>query len=364
MTEPRSCRRCARLLPALLLPVALVLAGCSSSGGVPPAAKPVLSTASPAAAAASSASPTTTPAGSGSGVSDIPQIVRDVEPSVVTIFTSKGLGSGVVYKDDGTIVTNAHVVGTSQTVQVAFADGRRTSGKVLASDTATDIAVVKADRTGVPAATFQQALPEVGSLAIALGSPLGFENTVTAGIISGVGRAIPGSAQQGAALVDLIQTDAAISPGNSGGALVNGAGEVVGINDAYLPPSTGAVSIGFSIPTGTVVNSVDQLLATGKVKHPSLGIGVGRVTPQLAQRFGLKSATGALVLQVQPGGPADKAGLQPGDLVTSVGGKQVGSVEDVLGELRTLDVGQTVSVVVERGGKSQTVQVTLADAGG
>ncbi len=363
MSQSSFSRAHAGLLPAVLLPAVLVLAGCSSSGGSPPAAKPVLSTASPAASSGSSAAPATVTAGSGSGVPDIPQIVRDVEPSVVTIFTSKGLGSGVVYKADGTIVTNAHVVGTSQTVQVAFADGRRTSGRVIASDTATDIAVVKADRTGLPAATFQQALPEVGSLAIALGSPLGFENTVTSGIISGLGRAVPGSAQQGAALVDLIQTDAAISPGNSGGALVNGAGEVVGINDAYLPPSTGAVSIGFSIPTGTVVNSVDQLLATGKVKHPSLGIGVGRVTPQLAQQFRLQSATGALVLQVVPGGPADKAGLQPGDLITSVGGKQVGSVEDVLGELRTLDVGQTVPVAVERGGKSQTFQVTLADGG-
>lgn len=346
MTASRLARPVTAVLAALLM-----LAGCTSGSDRAPDNPPLQS---------ESPEPSQVAAGPGA---DIPQIVRDVEPSVVTIFTSEGLGSGVVYKDDGTIVTNAHVVGQAQTVQVAFADGRRGPGEVLATDPATDIAVVRAGRTGVPAAQFQEALPEVGSLAIALGSPLGFENTVTAGIISGVGRAIPGSAQQGAALVDLIQTDAAISPGNSGGALVNGAGEVVGINDAYLPPSTGAVSIGFSIPTGTVVNVVEQLLATGTVQHPSIGIAVGRVTPQLAQQFDLQSAAGVLVLRVQQDGPGDRAGLQPGDLVTSVAGEGVESVEELLGELRRLDIGQTVPVVVQRQGESTTLRVTLADGG-
>ncbi|HET6812552.1 MAG TPA: trypsin-like peptidase domain-containing protein, partial [Actinomycetota bacterium] len=192
---------------------------------------------------------------------DIPAVVRKVEPSVVTIFVGNGLGSGVVWARDGTVVTNHHVIesaGTGGRVQVAFADGRRVAGRVRASDPITDLAVVKADRTDVPPAAFQRSLPVVGELAVAIGSPLGLESTVTAGIISGLHREIPGADQQ--SLVDLLQTDAAISPGNSGGALVNGRGEIVGINEAYLPPSTGAVSLGFAIPSTTVVDVVRQLL--------------------------------------------------------------------------------------------------------
>lgn len=339
---------------AVVLSASLLLGGCTSGDGEGP------ETASSATPAPASGSGPQSPAAASV---DIPQVVRDVEPSVVTIFTDGGLGSGVVYREDGTIITNQHVVGDARTVEVAFADGQRSSATVVASDVATDLAVIRADRTGLPPAQFQEDLPEVGSLAIALGSPLGFENTVTAGIISGIGRAIPGSAQLGAALVDLLQTDAAISPGNSGGALVNGAGEVIGINDAYLPPSTGAVSIGFAIPTGTVVDVVEQLLATGTVQRPSIGVSVGRVTPELAQQFDLQTAAGALVLQVQPGGPGDEAGIQSGDLITTVADERVDSVEELLGALRRLDIGQTVSVEVLREGASRTLQVTLADVG-
>ncbi len=340
-------------MSAVVLSASLLLGGCTSGTSEGP-------TAASATSAPALGSGEKSPAAASV---DIPQVVRDVEPSVVTIFTDGGLGSGVVYREDGTIITNQHVVGEARTVEVAFADGQRSSATVVASDVATDLAVIRADRTGLPPAQFQEDLPEVGSLAIALGSPLGFENTVTAGIISGIGRAIPGSAQQGAALVDLLQTDAAISPGNSGGALVNGAGEVIGINDAYLPPSTGAVSIGFAIPTGTVVDVVEQLLATGTVQRPSIGVAVGRVTPQLAQQFDLQTAAGALVLQVQPGGPGDEAGIQPGDLITTVADERVDSVEELLGALRRLDIGQTVPVEVLRERASMTLQVALADVG-
>lgn len=156
---------------------------------------------------------------------DVPALVRRAEPSVVTVLTDKGLGSGIVYKPDGTIVTDAHVVADATQVKVAFADGQQVAAKVRASDPVSDVAVLETGRTAVTAATFQKNLPQVGAFVLAIGSPLGFEATVTSGIISGLHRNIPGSASSGAPLVDLIQTDAPISPGNSGGALIDAQGQ-------------------------------------------------------------------------------------------------------------------------------------------
>jgi serine protease DegQ len=252
------------------------------------------------------------------------------------------------------------VAGATQ-VQVAFADGRRVDGTVKASDEVTDLAVVQADRQDLPPATFQPRLPTVGELAVAIGSPLGFENTVTSGIISGLHRQIPGSAQQSQSLVDLIQTDAAISPGNSGGALVNGAGQVVGISEAYIPPSQGAVSIGFATPAATVVDVVRQLLRQGRAQHAFMGIQPGELTPEIAQELGVSQTEGVAVLDVVDGGPASKAGLRPGDVITAVGGKQVASVEDFLAVLRPHKPGDTVTVTFLRGDASQSTDVTLAD---
>jgi S1-C subfamily serine protease len=278
----------------------------------------------------------------------------------VTIFTSTGLGSGVVYRAAGDIVTNAHVVGGNKQVQVAFADGRRFPGTVTATDTVVDLAIVHVDRTGLPAARFRTQLPEVGELAIAMGSPLGFTHTVTAGIISGRHRQIPSSGPSDA-LVDLLQTDAAISPGNSGGALVDKNGDIVGINEAYLPPTTGAVAIGFAIPGETVTETADQLLATGHASHAFMGIQPADLTPETAPLLGTNRTTGVVVLDVVPGGPADKAGMQPGDVIISVAGKTTDTVVDFLAELRNLKPGETVAVKFIRDGKERTVQVTLAD---
>jgi serine protease DegQ len=162
----------------------------------------------------------------------VPDVAARLQPSVVTILTAVGSGSGVVYSDKGLIVTNEHVVRGSSTVEVALADGERVPGTVQATDVVTDLALVKTERAGLPAATFQSKLPEIGELAIVIGSPLGFQNTVTAGVISGLHRDIPGSAAQSSALVDLMQTDAPISPGNSGGAVVDGDGDVVAVGPA------------------------------------------------------------------------------------------------------------------------------------
>lgn len=354
MRTPRTrAATCAWVAAGLLLTGCT--AGASTSGGTtPPALTPG---ATKSAQASASSSPSSGQAAGGT-LAQVPDLVRRLEPSVVTIFTSIGLGSGVVYKANGTIVTNEHVIRGAQEVTVAFADGRRVPGEVLASDIGTDLAVVRTERTGLPVPTYQQKLPEVGELAIALGSPLGFQNTATAGIVSGLGREIPGSASQSSSLVDLIQTDAAISPGNSGGALINGTGEVVGINDAYLPPTSGAVSIGFAIPSATVVDVADQLLATGKVTSPYLGVALKQITAEIAQQFRIEQP-GVLVQAVEPGSPAAQAGLEPGDVLTGIGGARVRSVEEFLGELRRLKIGQQVALVRVRNGTPETVTLTL-----
>jgi len=193
-----------------------------------------------------------------------------------------------------------------------------------------------------------------------MGNPLGFENSVTAGIISGLGRAIPGSAQLSPALVDLIQTDAAISPGNSGGALVDGDGRVVGINVAYIPPNTaGAVSIGFAIPSPTVLDVVTQLLDDGEVRYPFLGITPLPLTPEIAERLDLSTEEGVIVQSVVDGGPADDGGLQPGDLLVSLGEQPVRGVEEFLAELRDYVPGDEVTVEVLRDGDREQFQVRL-----
>jgi S1-C subfamily serine protease len=291
----------------------------------------------------------------------IPEIVREVQPSVVTINTRRGLGSGVVYDANGVIVTNAHVVDGARSVEVAFADGRRAPGRVRAADAVTDLALVQVERRGLRAAQFQQRLPTVGELAVAIGSPLGLEETVTAGIISGLNRSIPGSAQQGTPLVDLIQTDAAISPGNSGGALVNEDADVVGINEAYLPPGSGAVSIGFAIPAATVIDVTRQLLEDGRAEHAYLGVQLAEVTAQVAESLGLANARGALVLDAVRGGPADRAGLRPGDVIVAIDGSGVDSVEELLAGLRRHRPGDRVTLRIIRDRQQRDIQVTVAN---
>jgi serine protease DegQ len=291
----------------------------------------------------------------------IPEIVRRVEPSVVSVLLEQGIGSGVIW-GDGLIVTNHHVVAGATQVTVALATGERLPATVEASDVRTDLAVLRVDRAGLPVAEFAETLPEVGALAIAIGSPLGFENTVTAGIVSGLGRALPPGVTQPAALVDLIQTDAAISPGNSGGALVDSAGRVIGINVAYIPPQqTGAVAIGFAIPTTTVIPVIEQLLETGQVRHAFLGVAGAAVTPAIAQSFDLGVDQGVLVQDVEPGTPAQEAGIEPGDVLVEFDGEGLNRVEDLLTLLRRHAPGDRVEIGLVRGGERTDVTVTLAE---
>jgi serine protease DegQ len=355
MPAARPAHRPARAgpLPALALVAALAaaLAGCTL--GQQPQAR---STPAPVTAARVSAGAQAATAG------DLPKIVREVEPSVVTISHDQGTGSGVVWSEDGVVVTNAHVVGSARDVEVAFFDGRRADGRVRAADEDTDLAVVDVERRDLEPATFQQRLPQVGELAVAMGSPLGFQNTITAGIISGLHREIPGSAEQGIrSLVDLIQTDAAISPGNSGGALVNGRGEVVGINVAYIPPEQGAVAIGFAIPGATAVDVVGQLLRTGRVTHSYLGVQPAQVTDEVAAQLGLDRARGVVLLEVVDDGPAARAGLRPGDVLIRMDDAAVDSVEDLFGELRQRKPETQARLTYIRDGQEQQVTVTLVD---
>jgi serine protease DegQ len=352
-TLPPDRTHAARRPSPLLLAAALAatLAGCSLAPAPEARSTPAPVTAVRASTGAQAAA-----------TNDIPGIVRRVEPSVVTISHDQGTGSGVVWSKDGVVVTNAHVVGDVRTVEVAFFDGRRAGGRVRATDPDTDLAVVDVERKDLQPATFQKQLPAVGELAVAMGSPLGFQNTITAGIISGLHREIPGSAEQGIrSLVDLVQTDAAISPGNSGGALVNGRGEVVGINVAYIPPEQGAVAIGFAIPGATAVDVVGQLLRNGRATHSYLGIQPDQVTSEVAAQLGLDQARGVVVLSVVGGGPAAQAGLRPGDVIVRLDDANVDTVEDLFGELRRRRPGSQVQLTFVRDGRERQATVTLAD---
>jgi len=292
----------------------------------------------------------------------VPAIVRRVEPSVVTVVLPEGQGSGVVVDSDGLVVTNNHVVAGARFVEVQFADASREPAEVVAAAPDFDLAVLRVERDDLPAATFRDELPAVGQLAVAIGSPLGFENMVTAGIISGLQRSIPSSRTNTNPLVDLIQTDAAISPGNSGGALVGPDGEVVGINVAYLPPGqTGAVAIGFAIPAPTVTDVIEQLLETGEARDAFLGVQPVPLTPQIARQFGLPTDRGILVGRVGPGSPVEASGVAPGDVITAIDGEPVDSVPDLQGALRRAGPAATVKLSVVSDGRERTVEAELTD---
>jgi serine protease Do len=315
----------------------------------------------------------------------VAQVAAQVSPSVVQVNVravqttpfgtqeGEGLGSGVIYRSDGYIITNNHVVappGSSPAdeVNIAFADGSTERAEVVGRDPSTEIAVVRVDRDDLPAAKFKEGSDLlVGQLAVAIGSPSGFQSTVTSGVISGLNREVPAEytgGRQDQALVDLIQTDAPISPGNSGGALVDRDGEIVGINVAYLPPQqTGAESIGFAIPSDTAISIADQLIESGQVSSPFLGIRNQDLTPEIAEQFGLSVQKGVIVIQVDPGTPADDAGLRREDVITALDSTKIEGSGDLLGALRDYRPGDTVTLTVLRGGSGaeETVEVKLGE---
>ena len=301
------------------------------------------------------------------GASVVQVNVRAVQQTPLGTREGEGIGSGVIYRQDGYIITNNHVIEGATGVNVAFADGTIEDANVVGTDPNTEIAVIKVERDDLPAATFEGDTPVVGQLAVAIGSPSGFESTVTSGVVSGVGREFPpeltGSATAArSALTDLIQTDAAISPGNSGGALADRDGEIIGINVAYLPPAeTGAVNLGFAVPSDTAVSAADQLIEKGEVTTPYLGVLTTDLSPEDAGRFDLPVDSGALVMQVVPGSPAREAGVRKGDIITALSNARILSYGDLLGALRDHEPGHRVTLTIFRNEEEKKLEVALGE---
>lgn len=274
----------------------------------------------------------------------------------------QGSGSGFITTTDGTILTNAHVIEGADRVEVTLKDGRTFTGEVVGTDPVTDVAVVKIEAADLPTVALGDSeLLQPGEWAIAIGNPLGLDNTVTTGIISGMGRS---SSQVGVPdkRVNFIQTDAAINPGNSGGPLLNSEGEVIGINTAIIRNAQG---LGFAIPINQAKEIAEQLIATGQADHAFLGIQMASLTPelrQLAQTQGglnITAETGVVILQVMPDSPAERAGVEPGDVITQIQGEAVTDPVKVQQAIGERAVGDRLSLQIERNGELRNLEVTI-----
>jgi serine protease Do len=265
-----------------------------------------------------------------------------------------GLGSGVVVSPDGYILTNNHVVDGATDVRVTLPDRREFKAKVIGTDPKTDIAVLKIEATSLPVITVgNSAKMQIGDAVLAIGNPYGVGQTVTMGIVSATGRAGLGIEDY----EDFIQTDASINPGNSGGALVNDRGELIGINTAILAPGSGGnQGIGFAVPVNLVRNVMDQIVSHGSVERAYLGVTIQEVTPAIARAVGLPAPEGALVGEVSPTGPAQKAGIQSGDVILAMNGTQIAESNQLRMNVSMMNPGQTVNLKVFRNG--QTTNVT------
>ena len=294
----------------------------------------------------------------------IAAVAAAVQPAVVQLNVSgtdgEGTGTGFVVSPDGYIVTNSHVAGPAGedgTIDVTFADGSTGTGKLVGDDPGYDLAVVKVDRTDLPALTLGSSETiNVGDVAIAIGSPLGLQGTVTSGIVSALNRPVTAGGQGDTAYINAIQTDAAINPGNSGGPLVNANGEVIGVNSAIATLGMGAASgnigLGFAIPVDTAKRIVDEIINTGSSQTPIIGV-------QLDMTF---QGPGAEVGEVTPGSPAETAGILSGDVVTKVDGNLVADSTALIVAIRANAPGDTVELTVLRNGETITVPLTLVAA--
>jgi serine protease Do len=268
-------------------------------------------------------------------------------------FESSSLGSGFIITADGYILTNAHVVESADEITVKLTDKREFKAKVIGSDRKTDVALIKIEATGLPKVNIgDPAKLKVGEWVVAIGSPFGFENSVTAGIVSAKGRSLP---QEN--FVPFIQTDVAVNPGNSGGPLFNMRGEVVGINSQIYSRTGGFMCLSFSIPIDVAMDVSNQLKTAGKVSRGRIGVGIQAVTKEMAESFGLPKATGALVNSVEPGSPADKAGVEVSDVVTKFDGKPVNSADDLVRFVGGTRPGTKATLELWRNKASRQVQL-------
>jgi serine protease Do len=284
------------------------------------------------------------------------QTPRGMQPQPRT--PAQGIGSGFIVSADGLVLTNAHVVQNAAEVTVKLTDRREYKAKVIGTDPATDIAVLRIEGKDLPFVKLGKANDvRVGEWVVAIGSPFGFENSVTSGIVSAKSRALPGGQS-----VPFLQTDVAVNPGNSGGPLFNLKGEVVGINSQIYSRSGGYQGLSFAIPIETALNVKDQLVAHGKVTRGRLGVTIQEVNQALAGSFGLPKAGGALVASVEHGSPAAKAGLKPGDVVLKIDGAEIGSSLDLSSRVSTMKPGSVAKLEVWRDGKPPEISISVGEA--
>ena len=354
---------------------ALLLAACSSEATPTPLP--------PTPTVAATAAVTLSPVAIDQPTSSLPtvaDVVAEVEPAVVSILVqstsvdffgqsrrSSGSGSGVIFREDGYILTNNHVVQDAESITVVFSDGRERQGEIVGTDPRTDLAVVRVDERGLPTVPLADVSKlRVGDWVIAIGNALGLRGspTVTLGIVSALQRSIP-SGSGNVTLFDLIQTDAAINPGNSGGPLVNLQGEVVGINTAVLRGTDSgaeAQGIGFAVSMETAIPVANELVDNGRVVWPWLGVGVADVNPAIASGMGLTARSGVVISSVEPGGPAERADLEPDDVIVGLGGKPVTNLRDLQRILRIdYEPRDEITVTVVRDGREREFQLTLGE---
>ncbi|OFW61269.1 MAG: hypothetical protein A2133_10620 [Actinobacteria bacterium RBG_16_64_13] len=372
---------------SLVLVAGLTVAGCTFEFGNGPGSTGSTATTANQTTGTSGATITTQGPGNivdeGNGLASPAQAVgAALGPSVVNIAVSgtssegpfgqqyeyQAEGSGVIYTADGMIITNNHMVTDNNgdpvtSIQVTITTGEVLAATIVGRDPLTDLAVVKVSaKSRLPVATFVTSQPNVGEYAVAIGSPLGYENSVTLGIVSGLGRTIEGvSGNEGVALNNLIQTDAPISPGNSGGALANASAQVIGINVAYESPVSGAVNIGFAIPSVVVTKVADEIISTGKATHAYLGVGTQTVTADLQRQFALSRSSGILVAEVTQGGPAGKAGIQQGDIIVKIDDQEMVKSSDLLVAVRDKKPGDSVQVTLDRDGATMVLTAILEE---
>jgi serine protease DegQ len=266
------------------------------------------------------------------------------------------LGSGVIVSAEGYILTNHHVVDGADEIEVALTDGRKANAKVVGSDPETDLAVLKISLKDLPAITLGRLENvRVGDVVLAIGNPFGVGQTVTMGIVSALGRSHLGINT----FENFIQTDAAINPGNSGGALVDAQGNLLGINTAIYSRSGGSLGIGFAIPVSTAKQVMESIISTGSVTRGWIGVEPQDMTPEIAESFGLDAKEGALIAAVVQGGPADKAGVKPGDVLTSVDGQSITDTTALLNAIAQLKPGADAKMKVIRRGKPTELTVTI-----
>jgi S1-C subfamily serine protease len=316
----------------------------------------------------------------GDAASVVPAVAQAVTPSVVRIDVmgvpgasplgapggAPALGSGVIYRSDGYILTNHHVIEGADAVRVRLSSGDILDAEVIGSDPLNDLAVLRVEREGLPAINLRTEDEPliVGETVIAIGSPFGLDASVTTGIISALNREIAvDEAEEGGRLVipSVIQTDAAINPGNSGGALVDARGQLVGINTAILTRSGASQGVGFAVSAEQAIASADQLIDEGFVRHPLLGIAGIDVSPEVAEEFGLEASRGAVVDSVQEDTGAAEAGIRPGDIIVGIDGEPLATMSELVAEVRRRAPGDVLTLSIVRNGDELEIDVTLGE---